>query len=279
MDEIKQMDRLEYLVDAFKRDSVRYSDAETPPDRESRKRLLRSLMNIRMPAPLPEEVLHVQDEYLKGRAEEKGITDANDIETADEMFGSMLTGANVMALWQGDITTLKCGAIVNAANSGMLGCFVPMHNCIDNCIHSFAGVQLRQECARKMKALKREYGEDYEQPTAVPMLTGAYNLPSEHVIHIVGPIVQGSVTEAQDEELSLCYSRVLDMCLENGIKSVAFCAISTGVFGFPKERAAGIAVDSVSEWLSRHESVMDRVVFTVFSERNRQIYESKLSRR
>ena len=277
MDEDKQMDRLGYLVEAFIDDSVRYRGADVPTDRESRKRTLRSLMNIRMPAPMPEEVLSVQDEYLKERAVEKGITSADDIKSVAEEFGCSLTGADRMAVWQGDITTLKCGAIVNAANSQMLGCFIPMHNCIDNCIHSFAGIQLRAECAEKMDELRKRYGQDYEQPTGVPMLTGAYNLPADHVIHIVGPVVNGNVTPAQDEELASCYSRVLDMCKENNIRTVAFCAISTGVCGFPQDRACKIAVRTVSDWLSSHEGGIDIVIFNVFSERNRKLYEHELS--
>ena len=277
MDENKQMDRLGYLVKAFIDDSVRYRGSDVPPDRESRKRTLRSLMNIRMPAPMPEEVLSVQDEYLKERAAEKGITNADDIKSAAEELGCRLAGAGRMAVWQGDITTLKCGAIVNAANSQMLGCFIPMHNCIDNCIHSFAGIQLRAECAEKMDELRKRYGQDYEQPTAVPMLTGAYNLPADHVIHIVGPIIDGDVTPEQDEELASCYLRTLDMCEENSIRTVAFCAISTGVFGFPQDRACKIAVKAVSDWLSRHEGSIDKVIFNVFSERNRKLYEHELS--
>ena len=277
MDENKQMDRLGYLVGAFIDDSVRYRCSDVPPDRESRKRMLRSLMNIRMPAPMPEEVLTVQDEYLKERAAEKGITSADDIKSAAEKLGCRLAGADRMAVWQGDITTLKCGAIVNAANSQMLGCFIPMHNCIDNCIHSFAGIQLRAECAEKMDELRKRYGQDYEQPTAVPMLTGAYNLPADHVIHIVGPIIDGDVTPEQDEELASCYLRTLDMCEENSIRTVAFCAISTGVFGFPQDRACKIAVKTVSDWLSSHEGSIDKVIFNVFSERNRKLYEHELS--
>ena len=277
MSEKEQEERLKSLVEAFIDDSDRYRGTDVPPDRESRKRMLRSLMNIRMPAPLSEDVLRIQDEYLKERAEEKGITDADDIETAYEALGCRLPGAEHMALWQGDITAVRCGAIVNAANSQMLGCFIPMHTCIDNCIHSFAGVQLRAECAEKMEELREKYGQDYEQPTAVPMLTGAYDLPADHVIHIVGPVVNGKVTPEQDDELSLCYSRILDLCMENSIKTVAFCAVSTGVFGFPQERACRIAVGTVSEWLSSHEGAVDKVIFNVFSDRNRELYEHVLS--
>ena len=277
MSKKEQEERLKTLVEAFIDDSDRYRGTDVPPDRESRKRMLRSLMNIRMPAPLSEDVLRIQDEYLKERAEEKGITDADDIETAYEALGCRLPGAEHMALWQGDITAVRCGAIVNAANSQMLGCFIPMHTCIDNCIHSFAGVQLRAECAEKMEELREKYGQDYEQPTAVPMLTGAYDLPADHVIHIVGPVVNGKVTPEQDDELSLCYSRILDLCMENSIKTVAFCAVSTGVFGFPQERACRIAVGTVSEWLSSHEGAVDKVIFNVFSDRNRELYEHILS--
>jgi len=273
-----KMDKLEYLVDAFIKDSDgRFIDS-VPPDRESRKIALRSLMNIRMPAPMPDEVLMVQDEYLKARANEKGIVYAKDVRPVSETLGSSIPGADVMAIWQGDITRLSCGAIVNAANSEMLGCFRPMHNCIDNCIHSFAGIQLRAECKKKMDELRAEYGEDYVQPTAVPMLTDAYNLPCDKVIHIVGPIVQGRVTEKQDDELSLCYKNTLDMCLENSLKNVAFCCISTGVFGFPQDRAAAIAVRTVSDWLCAHDGAMNKVIFNVFSERNRKLYEDQLSK-
>ena len=160
----------------------------------------------------------------------------------------------------------------------MLGCFVPMHSCIDNCIHSFAGVQLRAECKRQMDALRERYGADYEQPTAVPMLTDAYNLPAKKVIHIVGPIVEYALTKELEQDLARCYRNTLELCRENGLRSVAFCCISTGVFRFPPERAAQIAVATVRDWLSEHESDMDRVIFNVFSDRSRAIYEQILQR-
>lgn len=155
----------------------------------------------------------------------------------------------------------------------MLGCFVPMHLCIDNCIHTFAGVQLRAECNRQMHQLKIKYGRDYEQPTAVPMLTNAYNLPAKKVIHIVGPIVQYKLTQELEKDLADCYSNTLDMCMENGLKSVAFCCISTGVFHFPNKRAAEIAVSTVEQWLTKHPDAVERVIFNVFKDEDKEYYE------
>ena len=264
MDEkLTQDQRLTELVEAFKTDSGEYRDIETPGDTDGRRRLLRSLMNIRMPRRMPTETLQLQDAYLRERAEEKGIVTLEEIPVKE----------GVISLWQGDITRLAVDAIVNAANSQMLGCFVPMHTCIDNCIHTFAGVQLRAECNRQMQQLRAKYGPDYEQPTAVPMLTDAYNLPAKKVIHIVGPIVSGRLTPALEQELADCYSNTLDLCAENGLRSVAFCCISTGVFHFPPERAAQIAIKTVRQWLAGHDGVMDRVIFNVFSDKDRSIYE------
>ncbi len=239
---------------------------QTPADPEGKRRILRSLMNIRMPRALPDSVLEVQDEYLTERAKDKGIVQLSDVPVIQE----------VLSVWQGDITRLKVDAIVNAANSQMLGCFVPMHSCIDNCIHTFAGVQLRAECNRQMDQLRIRYGRDYEQPTAVPMLTDAYNLPAKKVIHIVGPIVQGRLTPALEKDLADCYRNTLDMCLENGLKSVAFCCISTGVFHFPNQRAAEIAISTVKDWISAHPETMERVIFNVFKDEDRTYYEELL---
>ena len=151
-----------------------------------------------------------------------------------------------------------------------------MHTCIDNCIHTFAGVQLRAECSRKMNELRTRYGRNYEQPTAVPILTEAYNLPAQKVIHIVGPIVEYGLTKDLEEKLADCYRNTLDMCLENGLRTVAFCCISTGVFRFPNKRAAEIAVQTVTEWLSDHEGQMDRVIFNVFKDEDKEYYERLL---
>ena len=261
-----QEQRLDYLVEKFKADSVRYQDLETPEDIQGKRRILRSLMNIRMPRKMDDVVLAVQDEYLQERIRENGIVTADEIPVIKDGI----------CIWQGDITRLDIDAIVNAANSQMLGCFVPMHTCIDNCIHTFAGVQLRAECARQMNLLRARYGRDYEQPTAIPMLTDAYNLPSKKVIHIVGPIVEYTLTAELEEKLADCYRNTLDLCLENGLRTVAFCCISTGVFRFPNERAAQIAVQTVTGWLKEHDGQMDQVIFNVFKDEDRKIYEKLL---
>ena len=273
-----QDERLDQLIRDFKAESAEYHDLPVPDDTEGKRRILRSLMNVRMPRKTAERTLLIQDEYLTERAEERGIVKLTDIPTLAEAYGIELPFAYKLSLWQGDITRLAVDAIVNAANSQMLGCFIPMHSCIDNCIHSFAGVQLRAECKRQMDALRERYGADYEQPTAVPMLTGAYNLPAKKVIHIVGPIVEYALTKELEQDLARCYRNTLELCRENGLRSVAFCCISTGVFRFPPERAAQIAVATVRDWLSEHESDMDRVIFNVFSDRSRAIYEQILQR-
>ena len=258
-----QEERLNYLVEEFKADSDEYKDLQTSKSIEEKRRILRSLMNIRMPKEISSEILKVQDEYLSERAVEKGIVHLPDIPVIRDG----------LSIWQGDITRLSVDAIVNAANSQMLGCFVPMHTCIDNCIHTFAGVQMRAECNRQMNELRIRYGRDYEQPTAVPMLTDAYNLPAKKVVHIVGPIVQYKLTPGLEKDLADCYKNTLDMCADNGLKSVAFCCISTGVFHFPNKRAAEIAVETVSEWLRSNSGKVERVIFNVFKDEDKTIYE------
>ena len=275
MKEMTQEERLSYLVEKFKEDSVQYRDLETPEDPEGKKRILRSLMNIRMPGRMDARVIAVQDEYLQERIRENGIVTLSDLPTIADQ-GSSHPFAEKLSVWQGDITRLAVGAIVNAANSQMLGCFVPMHTCIDNCIHTFAGIQLRAECSRQMNQLRIRFGNDYEQPTAVPMLTDGYNLPAKKVIHIVGPIVEGRLTKALEQDLADCYQNTLNLCLANGIRSVAFCCISTGVFHFPKKRAAEIAVRTVSGWLSNHPEAMERVIFNVFKNEDKAYYEAEL---
>ena len=261
-----QEQRLDTLVEAFKADSVQYKDLQMPADTEGKRRILRSLMNIRMPKKLDDSVLALQDEYLRERIREKGIVTLSEIPVIRDG----------MSIWQGDITRLAVDAIVNAANSQMLGCFVPMHTCIDNCIHTFAGVQLRAECSRQMNQLRIRYGRDYEQPTAVPMLTDAYNLPAKKIVHIVGPIVEDRLTPALEQDLADCYRNTLDLCAENALRSVAFCCISTGVFRFPNQRAAEIAVETVSHWLAEHKGRIDRVIFNVFKDEDRAYYEERL---
>lgn len=238
--------------------------------------MLRALMNIRAPGEMDETILKIQDAYLRERAGEKGIVTLQDIPAIGAQYDAHGPFADTLSLWQGDITRLQAGAIVNAANDQMLGCFRPMHNCIDNCIHTFAGIQLRAECAARMQRLRQWYGERYVQPTAVPMLTDAYNLPASKVIHVVGPIVSGRLTHELEQALSSCYRNVLDVCLENGLSSVAFCCISTGVFAFPNKRAAEIAVETVITWLTDHPNTMERVIFNVFKDEDLRHYEALL---
>ena len=267
MDERTTQDRrLDDLVHYFLADSDGYQNLEIPKDREGKRIQLRSLMNIRMPRAMEEEVLKVQDDYLEERAREKGIVRPSDIPVIRDG----------LSLWQGDITRLSVDAIVNAANSEMLGCFIPMHSCIDNCIHTYAGIELRAECCRQMEKLREQYGKAYEQPVAVPLLTDGFNLPAKKIIHIVGPIVSLHLTPKLEEELAACYRNTLDLCLEKGLKTVAFCCISTGVFHFPGRRAAEIAVHTVTRWLEEHPGVMDRVIFDVFKDEDRRYYEQNL---
>lgn len=274
---MEQEERLRILVRAFLDDSVRYASEEVPSDITEQKQLLRALMNIRPPGRMDQKTILLQDEYLREENRRRGILTLNDIPSIREQYGCRSPFSDIISLWQGDITRLKVGAIVNAANSRMLGCFQPLHGCIDNCIHTYAGIELRAECARQMQEMERKYGPGYEQPTAVPMLTDGYNLPADHVVHIVGPIATGKgVTPELSEDLRLCYQRTLDLCFENEIKSVAFCCISTGVFRFPADQAACIAVKAVEDWLRGHRDAMERVIFNVYIQRDRKLYEDIL---
>lgn len=262
-----QEKRLSYLVDKFKEDSKDYKYIRIPNNIEEKKRILRSLMNIRMPKQMSDDVLEVQNAYLKECIEENGIVQ---IDSINEI-------KHGISIWQGDITRLAVDAIVNAANSQMLGCFIPMHTCIDNCIHSYAGVQLREECNQLMQALRKQYGNDYEQPTAVPMITDAYNLPAKKVIHVVGPIIENELNSTLEKQLMDCYWNVLEMCAEYYLKTVAFCCISTGVFCFPNQRAAELAVKTVEKWLECNPDKMERVIFNVFKNDDKAIYKQLLS--
>ena len=277
MDGDIQARRLDELVERFKADSGAYRDMATPRDAASKRQVLRALMNIRMPRPMDGDTLRLQDEYLAQRAREKGVVAVGDIPTVAAQYGCRAAYADTVSLWRGDITRLAADAIVNAANSQMLGCFVPLHSCIDNCIHTYAGIQLRAECARQMAALRAEHGPDYEQPTAVPMLTDGYALPAKKVIHIVGPIVEGPLTPAHERALAACYENTLALCRAHNLNSVAFCCISTGVFRFPAERAAEIAVDTVARALAAAPAPA-RVIFNVFRDEDLRIYEDLLKR-
>ncbi|MBQ7740119.1 MAG: protein-ADP-ribose hydrolase [Eubacterium sp.] len=251
-----QTERRLYLINQLIKEDSRFADYEAETmSVQDQKNLLRSLMNIRMPAPLSEEFLKIQDEYLKQELSEKGITDINSLTPIEKD----------VYLWQGDITTLRCDAIVNAANSQLLGCFHPLHNCIDNCIHTYSGLALRNACHKLMKE------QGYEEPTGQAKITPAFNLPCKYVIHTVGPIVNISLTEEHKKLLRSCYLSCLKIAEENGLDSIAFCCISTGVFGFPNEEAAKIAVNTVREY-KKHSDI--KVIFNVFKDEDRDIYES-----
>lgn len=235
---------------------------EVPKETDGQWRLFRALVNVRPPIPASDGFLRAQDELLSGIIDFRGVTQINDVDTvgSDERI----------KLWRGDITILAADAIVNAANSQMLGCFVPGHHCIDNAIHTFAGVQLRLECALLMEE------QGYPEPTGMAKVTDAFNLPSKLVIHTVGPIAEGATTESDCRLLANCYTSCLGAAEEAGCKSIAFCCISTGVFGFPKKAAARIAINTVKNWLSEEESDMT-VIFNVFSLADEALYASGLA--
>ena len=232
--------------------------AALPDDRAEQLRIYRSLVNIRPAMPASADFLRAEDTFLQAETAAKGITDYHDLTPAEPHI----------YLWRGDITTLRCGAIVNAANSGMTGCWAPCHTCIDNCIHTYAGVRLRIECDRQMRA------QGHEEPTGRARLTPAYNLPCEWVIHTVGPIVEDALTDRHRALLRSCYESCLRCAAENQIESIAFCCISTGVFGFPKQPAAEIAVQTVRDFCKAHDL---NVIFNVFSESDHALYRRILT--
>lgn len=269
----KQEERLDYLLDAFKKDSGRYGNLETGDGYEDRRMALRSLMNIRMPGRMADEVLKVQDEFLTEEAQEKGVVPWMDIPTVREQYGSIHPFGDRISVWQGDITRLAVDAIVNAANAQMLGCFIPCHKCIDNAIHSAAGIRLREECASKMHQKCIRYGRYYEEPTGLAMLTKGYNLPAGHVIHTVGPVVAGELNDSLRQDLKNCYRNVLECARLNGLRTVAFCCVSTGEFRFPNKEAAEIAVETVTDYLRAHGQQFERIIFNVFKDLDLELYE------
>lgn len=256
---MNQSERRNYLIDSLLEEKKEYKKIVLPQSADEQKTLLRSLMNIRMAAPISEAFLQIQDEYLREAIKEKGITDIKDLKPVEEGI----------YLWQGDITTLCCDAIVNAANSGMTGCYQPCHNCIDNCIHTYAGIQLRNACAEIMEK------QGYEEPTGRAKITPAFNLPCKYVLHTVGPIVQGHLTKRHEELLASCYRSCLELADENDVKSIAFCCISTGVFMFPNERAAEIAVQTVRDHRKEKNSGIE-VIFNVWKDVDYKIYRELL---
>lgn len=258
-------ERVEQLITYLKQENEGYASIQEPVNYEGKRRLLRSLMNVRFPGYASEEYVELQDELLEEEAEEKGIIKGEELSPIGEEFPcTTVKNADKIFLWRGDITRLSVDAIVNAANSQMLGCFVPCHGCIDNAIHSAAGIQLRNECAELMEE------QGHEEPTGKAKITKGYNLPAKHVIHTVGPIVGAAVTKKQEEELKSCYLSCLKLAEKSGLKSIAFCCISTGEFHFPNKLAAQIAVETVDRYLSK--SKLERVIFNVFKEEDENIY-------
>ena len=256
---MNQSEKRLFLIQSLLKERPEYRDLSIPSESDSQRQLLRGLMNIRAPQRTDAEFLKTQDAYLQGETAAKGITD----------IAGLTPIQPGLYLWQGDITTLKCDAIVNAANSGMTGCYIPNHRCIDNAIHTYAGVELRLACAELMEQ------QGHPEPTGQAKITPAFNLPCRYVLHTVGPIIDGRVTKEVKELLASCYRSCLELAAENGLESVAFCCISTGEFHFPNDLAAEIAVRTVKEFLKKQTSVK-KVIFNVFKDLDKAIYEKQL---
>lgn len=262
------MEKLEYLINYLLKESGR-NDFDF--DNIDKKSLYRALVNIREAKPISEEFLNIEDSYLQEELKDYNITNVNEINTIKEQYtNTNLVNSNKICLWQGDITKLKIGAIVNAGNSQGLGCFVPNHNCIDNQINTFAGVRLRLACNEIMKDL------NYNLETGKAIITKGYNLPSKYVIQTVGPIIEKYVYRIKERELANCYKNSLKLAIDNGIRTIAFPCISTGVFRFPKDRASKIAIKTVDNFITENNDKLDKVVFNLWSEEDVIIYERNI---
>ena len=256
---MNQSERRMSLIRVLLKEHPEYRGLRIPADADTQWQLLRGLLNIREPRRIGTDFLQIQDEYLQEETAAKGIIDAADLVPLQPG----------LYLWQGDITTLRCDAIVNAANSGMTGCYCPNHGCIDNAIHTYAGVQLRLTCEELMEQ------QGNPEPTGQAQITPAFNLPCRYVLHTVGPIINGRVTQRDRLLLASCYRSCLELAAEKNLESVAFCCISTGEFHFPNQLAAEIAVQTVKEFLQQHTSVK-KVIFNVFKDMDKKIYERLL---
>ncbi len=256
---MNQSERRQYLIRELLGEDPRFAGICIPGNVDEQKQLLRALMNVRMPKEISREFLMVQDAYLTVSAKEKGVVELSDLTPVQPGI----------YLWKGDITRLKVDAIVNAANSEMTGCYHPNHGCIDNCIHTYAGVQLRLKCAKIMEQ------QGTLEPAGQAKITPGYNLPARYVIHTVGPIVNGRVTERDEDLLASCYLSSLKLAREKGLRNIAFCCISTGVFHFPNDRAAKIAVQTVKEYTEKERYDIE-VIFNVFKEIDEDIYKRLL---
>ncbi|MCD7826141.1 MAG: protein-ADP-ribose hydrolase [Clostridiaceae bacterium] len=256
---MNQNERRKYLIKYLKTENSKYSELQIPENEDEQKYLLRGLLNVRMANDIAPDFLQIQNEYLTEELNQKTVTD----------YKNLHAHKPDIYLWQGDITTLKCDAIVNAANSQMLGCFCPNHKCIDNAIHTYAGVQLRMECADIMKK------QGSSEPTGSAKITSAYNLPCKYVLHTVGPIIYGTLTKQDKLLLASCYRSCLELAEQNSIKSVAFCCISTGEFHFPNDEAAKIAIQTVNDYKQETGSRIE-VIFNVFKDYDYEIYRKLL---
>lgn len=254
-----QQQRLLYLIQYLIEERPPYHGLDIPGTYREQQRLLRSLMNVRPPRPVSHEFLRVQDNYLAEELRGKRVVPVSGLVPVEPGI----------YLWQGDITTLQADAIVNAANSALLGCFVPCHGCIDNAIHTAAGVQLRLACHELMET------QGQEEPVGAAKITPAFNLPCNYVLHTVGPVIHGTVTPEDRALLASCYRSCLELAEAKGLESLAFCCISTGEFHFPNEPAARIAIDTVREYLREYHSGLE-VVFNVFQDADDAIYRRLL---
>ena len=256
-----QDERREYLIQYLLKEEIPFGRQNIPTDKQGQENLLRSLMNVRPPRPISNDFLKIQDEYLTERNIERGITDVDTL--------APVKSDSRLYIWQGDITTLKCDAIVNACNSQMLGCFSPMHACIDNFIHTYAGMELRL----KMHEIMAKQG--HEEETGKAKITSGYNLPTKYILHTVGPIIQWKVTKEDEDLLANCYTECLKLAADTGVESIAFCCLSTGVFCFPQQRAAEIATNTVKQYLNK-DSRIKKVIFNVFKDEDLKIYSGLL---
>ena len=256
-----QDERREYLIQYLLKEEIPFGRQNIPTDKQGQENLLRSLMNVRPPRPIGNDFLKIQDEYLTERNIERGIKDVDTL--------APVKSDSRLYIWQGDITTLKCDAIVNACNSQMLGCFSPMHACIDNFIHTYAGMELRL----KMHEIMAKQG--HEEETGKAKITSGYNLPTKYILHTVGPIIQWKVTKEDEDLLASCYTECLKLAADTGVESIAFCCLSTGVFRFPQQRAAEIATNTVKQYLNK-DSRIKKVIFNVFKDEDLKIYSGLL---
>ena len=258
------MERLQWLCRYLLDENPRYADVPIPEGTPEQRQLFRALMNVRPPLPVSDEFLRLQDEELQEQLEEKGIVEID---------------RKGLVEWQGDITRLKVDAIVNAANSQMLGCFVPLHRCIDNAIHSAAGVQLRLACAEILRFAQNDSNGTYEEPAGSARITPGFNLPAKYVLHTVGPIViTARPLSRQEVQLASCYTSCLELSDKNGLHSIAFCCISTGEFRFPSDLACRIAVKTVRDYLAKHpRTSLDTIVFNTFKDIDHALYQDALA--